>query len=199
MEPMRRNDRRHRHRAFTLVEVLATVVVLAIAAVLAIPILSGRGEIDSQAAARRLLTDLAFAQSDAIAHQEHRRIHFLEDGTGWCVLRIEPSELDDAFDPATARFVADPLAGAGVAGALRCDFGRETGFATARIEDVEIDGASRAITFDPLGGTVSPAGSASGGGSLVIRSPEAALRIEFAPLTGRARVVAIGADASEGQ
>ena len=64
MEPMLRNDSRHRLRAFTLVEVLATVVVLAIAAVLAIPILSGRGEIDSQAAARRLLTDLAFAQAD---------------------------------------------------------------------------------------------------------------------------------------
>jgi len=199
MEPMLRNDSRHRLRAFTLVEVLATVVVLAIAATLAIPILSGRGEIDSQAAARRLLTDLAFAQADAIAHQEHRRIHFLEDGTGWCVLRVGAAELDEAFDPATARFVADPLAGAGVAGALRCDFGRETGFATARIEDVAIDGSARAITFDPLGGTVSPAGSASSGGSLVIRSPEAAMRIEFAPLTGRARIVAIDAGASAGQ
>jgi hypothetical protein len=33
----------------------------------------------------------------------------------------------------------------------------------------------------------------------VIRSPEAAMRIEFAPLTGRARIVAIDAGGSAGQ
>jgi prepilin-type N-terminal cleavage/methylation domain-containing protein len=181
---------KRRRPGFTLVEVLATVTILAIIAFAAIPLLSGRGDFEAQGAARRLLADLAFAQSDAMTRQEHRRIHFFDDGTGWCMVRVEADELDGEFDAENADFVRDPLAGAESGGALLRRFERNDGLATVRVNTVAIDGEARSITFDPLGGTVAPSGAPSTGGFVDIQSTETALRIEFAPLTGRARVVA---------
>ena len=45
-----------------------------------------------------------------------------------------------------------------------------------------------------MGGLVSPAGSASAGGSVVLRSADRAYRIEFAPFTGKVRVTDLDAD-----
>lgn len=180
-----------RRTGFTLVEVLVTVAILGVIAMAALPLLSGRGDLEAQGAARRLLADLAFAQSDAMTRQEHRRIHFFEDGRGWCVIRVEADELDAPFDMDSADFVVDSLAGAGRRGAMLRQLGAEDDLASVRIEAVEIDGDARAITFDPIGGTVSPSGAPSAGGSIELRTIDGGVRIEFAPLTGRARVEVI--------
>lgn len=185
--------------AFTLVEVLATVVILGIVALCALPVLSGRGDIDAQTAARRLMTDMAFAQGDAMNRQEFRRIHFFEDGSGWCILALDASGLDAPFDAASARFVANPLAGADRGGAMRVDFGRDGLFAGLRIESVSMGDASSNLTFDPMGGIVDAAGAASAGGSLVLRSGEGSILIEFAPLTGKVRLAAVAGDADPRQ
>ena len=189
----------HPRTAFTLVEVLATVVILGIVALCALPILSGRGDIDAQTAARRLMTDMAFAQGDAMNRQEFRRIHFFEDGSGWCILALEAAELGAPFDADSARFLANPLAGADRGGAMRVDFGRDGLFAGLRIESVSMGDASSNLTFDPMGGIVDAAGAASSGGSLVLRSDEGALLIEFAPLTGKVRLATVASDADPRQ
>jgi len=201
---MNERPNRHRHRArlaaaFTLVEVLATVVILGIVALCALPVLSGRGDIDAQTAARRLMTDMAFAQGDAMNRQEFRRIHFFEDGSGWCILALDAAGLDAPFDAASARFVANPLAGADRGGAMRVDFGRDGLFAGLRIESVSMGDASSDLTFDPMGGIVDATGAASAGGSLVLRSGEGAILIEFAPLTGKVRLAAVAGDADPRQ
>jgi prepilin-type N-terminal cleavage/methylation domain-containing protein len=185
--------------AFTLAEVLVTIVILGLAALCVQPILSGRGEIDAQSAARRLIADLAFAQGDAMNRQEFRRIHFFEDGSGWCVLAIDADALDAAFDPASAALVRDPIAGAGRDGAMRVDFGRDGLYTGLRIESAEIDGESRDLTFDPMGGLVSRTGSASAGGSVVLWSADRAYRIDFAPFTGKVRLAELASDAAVGQ
>lgn len=188
-----------RKAAFTLAEVLVTVVILGIAALCVQPILSGRGDIDAQSAARRLIADLAFAQGDAMNRQEFRRIHFFEDGSGWCVLAVDAAELDAGFDPTTARLLHDPIAGAGLGGAMRVDFGRDGLYAGLRIASAAIDGESRELTFDPMGGLVSSSGSASAGGTVVLRSADSAYRLDFAPLTGKVSLTALAADAATGQ
>lgn len=200
------NERPNHHRrrtrlaaAFTLVEVLATVAILGIVALCALPVLSGRGEIDLETAARRLMTDMAFAQGDAMNRQEFRRIHFFEDGSGWCVLALDASGLDAPFDAATARFVANPLVGADRDGAMRVDFGRDGLYADLRIDSVEMGDGSRDLTFDQMGGIVDAAGAPSTGGVIVLGSGEDALRIEFAPLTGKVRLAAVGGGADSRQ
>ena len=49
-----------------------------------------------QSAVRLLIADISFAQSDALAHQEYRRVHFYDDGRGWCVVRIAESDVGTA-------------------------------------------------------------------------------------------------------
>jgi len=177
-------------RGFTMVELLVVVSIIAMSALFAIPYLSGRGDFDAQAAARQFIADVAFAQGDAIAQQEFRRIEFLEDGSGWCIVRVAPDELDDAFDLETAEFVADPLAGAG-RGGMRAGVGARSAYASLLIEDVSFDDGSRRITFDPLGGAVDDDGQPSAGGTIVLRSAERVFRLEVSPLTAKVRVVEV--------
>ena len=56
-------------RAFTLIELLIVVVLLGIAGMLVVPAMGSVGVLRIQAAVRTLVSDLTFAQGDAIAQQ----------------------------------------------------------------------------------------------------------------------------------
>ncbi len=62
--------RRTRTHGYTLVELLVVVGVLAIAGTLLLPNLVDKGTFAIQAAARSIVSDIVFAQSDALANQE---------------------------------------------------------------------------------------------------------------------------------
>ena len=179
-------------RGYTLIELLIVIAILGLAGALLVPSMSGQGDFDTQAAVRTLVGDIAFAQSDALANQELRRLHFYEDGSGWCIVRVDESALSEPFDAATAEYVRDPLAGAGANGSyivrLR-DTGLESGrHATVSVESVDFDGGARGLTFDEMGGTVGAGGLPGTGGSVVLRSPDAAYRLYISALTGKVRV-----------
>jgi prepilin-type N-terminal cleavage/methylation domain-containing protein len=177
-------------RAYTLIEVLIVVTVLGLAGALLTPLLGNRGDFDVQAAVRMLVADLTFAQSDALAMQELRRVHFYEDGTGWCLVSIDESEISSSFDASSANYLSDPLAGSErqLAYIVQLGDGR---FGGAHIESVEIDGTKREVTFDELGGTVAPSGLPGSGGSIVLSAPGVRYRIDLAPVTGKIVVARI--------
>lgn len=56
-------------RAYTLVEILITVVILGIAAAMVIPSMGDTGVLRVQAAVRQIISDIRYAQSEAVAHQ----------------------------------------------------------------------------------------------------------------------------------
>jgi prepilin-type N-terminal cleavage/methylation domain-containing protein len=186
-------------RAYTLIEVLIVVAILGLAAAVLIPSMSGRGDFDTQAAVRALISDISFAQSDALANQSFRRIHFYEGGTGWCLVKLAEDELAQEFDPETADFVVDPLKGAARGGTYAIDFVQDDRYASVRVEGVSIDGGKRDITFDELGGTLTSAGPPGRGGTLILRSPDAAYRLEIAPVTGKVRVTRLAAEPANEQ
>jgi prepilin-type N-terminal cleavage/methylation domain-containing protein len=186
-------------RAYTLIEVLIVVAILGLAAAVLIPSMSGRGDFDTQAAVRALISDISFAQSDALANQSFRRIHFYEGGTGWCLVKLAEDELAQEFDPETADFVVDPLKGAARGGTYAIDFVQDDRYASVRVEGVSIDGGKRDITFDELGGTVTSGGLPGRGGTLILRSPDAAYRLEIAPVTGKVRVTRLAAEPANEQ
>ena len=63
-------------RGFTLIEVLVVVIIIGIAAAVVVPSMLRPGSLHVQAAARMVISDLLFAQNDAIAKQKPRRVVF---------------------------------------------------------------------------------------------------------------------------
>jgi prepilin-type N-terminal cleavage/methylation domain-containing protein len=171
-------------RGYTLIEVLIVVTILGLAGALLVPYLSSKGDFDTQAAVRALIADITFAQSDALANQGFRRVHFFDDGTGWCLVRVAA----EPFDPAVADYVYDPLASNAERGSYIVNLQESQRFSSVRVQAVDLDGGKRAITFDELGGTVGAGGLPGTGGRIVLTSPQATYQVDVSPVTGKVRV-----------
>jgi prepilin-type N-terminal cleavage/methylation domain-containing protein len=174
-------------RGYTLIELLLVVAILAIAALLLVPSLVRRDTYAVEAALRRLVADITFAQSDALAGQGYRRVYFDPEGRGWSVTRVPENALGLPFNEETADYVRDPLAsGAGQPMVVELD--RDPRFAGVRVEAIELDDSRNWITFDPLGGTIAEAGVPGTGGSLVVRSDNLTYRVEIDAFTGKVSI-----------
>jgi prepilin-type N-terminal cleavage/methylation domain-containing protein len=186
-------------RGFTLVELLVTVFVMSIAALIVIPSMGSTGIIRVQAIAREIIGDIAFIQSDAVAYQERRVIWFgkipqaasgsglwtFSDGNGYTVGIVEGPEFDlqtmwmpgpgDLDVPFFRNFTKRDGQTDGV---ISASFGQEN---------------SDWLIFDELGGT---AGSLTGtepgpGGTIAVTSPLVTYEVDVEGLTGRTTVKAI--------
>lgn len=134
--------------AYTLVEVLMVVTIIALASAIVVPRMLDASSFGVQAGARTLIADLLYAQNEAIAHQEVRKVvidttadrYWLEDGDGdkvqlaWRTSGGDEQNLidyrrDERFDGVT-------LAKANASG---------TSYT------LEPDGGTITITFDELG------------------------------------------------
>jgi len=176
-----------KRRGYTLIELILVVTILGIAGALLVPNLSSRGDLDTQAAVRTLVADIAFAQSDALARQGYRRVQFLPDGRGWALVQVE--DLDELFDEATADYVVDPLNRGSAGNRCIVDLERGGRFSSVRVVSASFDGSTRDFfTFDELGGTVYGSGLPGTGGTVVLASPEATYEVVLAPLTGKITV-----------
>lgn len=171
-------------RGYTLLEILLVVTVLGIAATLLVPNLVGRDTYAVEAVIRRLVSDVTFAQSDALAGQGYRRVWFEPDGSGWSVVRLEENELGLPFDPITAEYVRDPLA-AGEGQPMVMDLDDRRRYGEVSLLDIAIDGNRNWITFDPLGGTIAEGGVPGTGGQMVLSSDNLTYRVLFEPFTGK--------------
>ena len=183
-------------RAYTLVEMIVVVAVLGISGSLLVPNLIDRSTFAIQAASRALISDLIFAQSDALANQEYRRIQFLESDEagsgyiGYCITRVTPENFNFPYDANTADHILDPMANSDVDGRYIVDFSKDGRFGDVRISSVSIDSGLDFITFDEFGGSVSSSGGAPGtGGEIELESGEGSLyRVTISPFTGKTTV-----------
>lgn len=99
---MRKQPLRSIARAYTLVEILVVVTVMGIAASMVIPSIESADALRTQAAVRQLVSDLTFAQSDAIANQQQRAVVFDIDANSYEIRVVEGNQvLDVVFDPFT--------------------------------------------------------------------------------------------------
>ncbi|MEE2907103.1 MAG: GspH/FimT family pseudopilin [Planctomycetota bacterium] len=178
-------------RAYTLIELLMVVALLGIAAALLGPQLTDMGRLETSAAVRRLIADITFAQSEALASQSYRRIHFFDDGRGYCLLNITDADFNDPYDPATADYVADPAGTVRGLGHYIVNYLEDQRFNTVTVSDLELDDGGRAVTFDSLGGTVESPGTPAGEGRIVLTGEDAEYEITIAPLTGKVSVLRI--------
>ena len=177
--------------AYTLIELLIVIVVLGIAGALLIPHLAYKDSLASQAAVRLLISDLSFAQSDALANQEFRRVYFYADGTGYCIFRITEANFDLPFDPNTADYIDDPLGVVGEVGRYIVDFTTKNRFDNVSINLVSIDGGNLYVTYDALGGTVMTGNAPGTGGQLRVQAADNIYQIDIAPFVGKLTVTKI--------
>lgn len=174
--------------AYTLIELLIVIAVLGVAGALLIPHLAYKDSLASQAAVRLLISDLSFAQSDAMANQEFRRVYFYPDGTGYCIFRVTEANFDDPFDPDTADYIDDPLGVVGDFGGYIVDFSTHNRFDNVSLNSVSIDGGNLYVTYDALGGTVMTGNAPGTGGQIRVQADENTYQIDIAPFVGKLTV-----------
>ena len=186
---MKKHDFKHpswsARTGWSLIELLTVVVVLSIAVVITIPYAASGDSAVGQSAARLLVSELLGAQMDAIASQSFRRVHFYDDGTGWCVLVLDSSQLNIPFDPETAIYAEDEFESQGQNQQSIIHLIQDSRFNNVMIKDPTFDINSTDVTFDPTGGIVANDGTPSLGGSVELTSGSFSWVLTVAPLTGK--------------
>ena len=146
---------------YTLIEVLVVVTILGIAAAVVTPNLSQAGIFRIQAAVRTLVSDISFAQMDALGYQEQRAIVFDVDANEYVLVEVQGSTVDPEnnaiydVNRSDQRYVVS--------------FNNDV-FGDTVIESAEFDD-DNVLIFDEIGGPVATAGSStlSEGGSHGLR------------------------------
>lgn len=166
-------------RGYTLIEVLVVITVLGLAAAMIVPSMGSTGVLRIQAAARQVVADITFAQSDALAYQARRAVVFLPAQNRYVVCAVNGAEVDpetDAiFSPSGGKYD------------VTIDAEKMGG---AQITMAQFDGDSNVLVFDEMGGPVQAPDSAkpSSGGFVQITGSGFIYRVEVEPYTGRVTV-----------
>jgi len=167
-------------RGYTLIEVLIVVVILGIAGAVVAPSLGSAGILKIQAAVRMIVSDITFAQMDALGYQEQRAIVFDVDKNQYTLSQVNGTTIDQDAD--ALYDIKGPEQ------RYRINLNDKVYGGTV-IESVSFDGDNTLI-FDEMGGPVAQPGTSilSDGGSIVLAGPVSRWRINVAAFTGRVTV-----------
>ena len=163
-------------------EVLIVVVILGIAGAMIVPSLGSTNVLKAQAALRSIVSDITFAQSDAVAFQEKRAIVFDTTNSTYTLVQVPGNTID-----LTANTMYDPTK---YNGKWVVDFVKEKRFGDARITSANFGNGSTALVFDGLGGPVADASSNNPGlgGTVRVTGSGASWTITVEAFTGRVTV-----------
>ena len=162
---------RGRCTGFTLVEVLIVIVIIGIAAGIVVPHMLETGAMSSQAAARATISDILFAQNEAIALQSTRRVVFDVDANAYRLTDAGGTTL-----PAPSR-----------SGRLYVvDFAGDRRFEGVVLSRADFDDEA-VLEFDPLGAVAS-------GGQVELTAGDIRYRINVAAFTGRVTIEPVTVD-----
>ena len=157
---------------FTLVEILIVVMIMAIAAMIAIPMMSSAGSVQVQSAANMVAADLEYAKGMAIGRQQNYSV---------------------VFDTANESYEVRDSGGSVVSHPVKVgfnyviDFDSDSSFNDVDISDADFDpDSSNTITFDYLGCPYSGTGTSTSltAGEVVLQGGGVTRTITVEPTTG---------------
>lgn len=169
----------HGRRGFTLIEILAVVVILGIASAIIVPQISSRDDQKAASAARVVVADLLYAQNRAIATQ---KTHYVVFDTAGQTYRIY-----DTMSPAT--MIKHPVSGAN----YQTQFGSTStsGLAQMQLYSANLDGQT-GLAFDAMGIPYSynstTGVTALNSGNIVVKSGSYQLTVTVSPFSGELTV-----------
>ncbi len=149
--------------AFTLIEMIVVLVVLAVAASIIIPYATGTTSFQASAAARLIMSDLEYAQSQAITTQSPVSVGFSVSGNSYTVSNASGT----LIHPISKQ-------------AYIVDFDTTGGFGNVSVSSASFGGAS-VVTFDALG-------APDNGGTVTVVAGPHTYTVTVAPVSGRVRV-----------
>ena len=165
----------NRLRGFTLIEILAVVVIIGIAAAVIVPQISSRDDQRVASAARQLMADLLYCQNRSIALQ---KMHYVQFNTA-----TNTYQLLDAVSPNNV--ITNPVGGQPYT----------VSFGTGALSNVKINSASfdgqTTIGFDAMGTPYSWTTSgavAMNSGTVVIKAGTNQLTVSVGAYTGEIKV-----------
>jgi prepilin-type N-terminal cleavage/methylation domain-containing protein len=162
-------------QAFTLVELLVVVLIMAIAGAMIIPMMTGTGEMQALSAARMIATDIQYAQSYAITNQLDVTVQFNPGIDKYELSRYPKTGANDTLH--------HPMTGKDYI----VDFHTQDGFDRLDLGSASFDVGNgnndpNSVVFDELG-------SPSGGGSVTVLGGSQTYRIDVTSVTGTVSVV----------
>jgi Tfp pilus assembly protein FimT len=168
------------------VEVMVVIALLGIAAALVVPAMGTTGGLRVQGAIRTIVSDLTFAQSDAIAFQQPRAVVFDLAANSYRLVQVVNGDIDEA----NTLYDGSARGKQYVVNLGNNDFGN------ARITSVAFNGTSSTLIYDDMG---TPVASASGntpgsGGRIRVEGQGSVHDIIVEPYTGRITVRRISGD-----
>jgi prepilin-type N-terminal cleavage/methylation domain-containing protein len=159
----------HRAPAFTLIEIIAVVVILAIAALIAIPAFSGASQMQVKAAADKLAADIEYAKSLAVTTQKVHRVTFNVGAKSY-----------DIRDMSTNTVVNDPVRKS----AFTVTYPKDSRLSSVTLQSATFGGGS-SVQFDSTGTPQDSGGAALGAaGTVVLAAKGQTYTIKVEPVTG---------------
>lgn len=158
------------------------VVILGICRAMVIPSMGSTNILKVQGALRQIVSDITFAQSDAVAFQEKRAVCFDTTNSSYSVVQVPGSTIDLA-----ANTMYDPTRSGGK---WLVSFPNDPRMGDARITSADFGSGSKNLIFDGMGGLIADPGSNNPGpgGTIRVTGSGSSWTITVEAFTGRVTV-----------
>lgn len=153
---------------FTIVELVVVMVIIAIAAMIAIPMISSAGSVQIRAAANMIASDLEYAKSMAISRQQNYSV---------------------AFDTTNDSYEMRDAGGAVIGHPVKKGFDYVMDFRNdSRLDKVDIDtasfGSTSEVIFDYLGSPYDGDSNPLNSGVVTLQASGVVMTVSVEPITG---------------